>query len=492
VTGSFRWRLVLRFTGTMTAALVAISVVSLLSLRWVLDREVEASIMSVASIQASSVTDAPDGQMRFHEWELTPREAESVRNLIRYAQIWDAGGRSLHRSRFMTRDLPLDSSALRRASAGEVVWDEGAFRGDEIRSVYYPLRRFGPQHEDHVLQVAAPLTARNEMLVRVAVFLAGITALVILGSGFGSWWLAGSVVRPVHEVIDQAEAIEAGSLDRGISAYADTLEYRRLVQVLNSMLDRIRSAFEAQRRFTADASHELRSPLTAMRGELEVALRRERSAEEYRATLESALEEVMRLTRITEDLLTLARSDAGAIAPHRERTDLEDVVRRVVDRLDSTAAAREVRVVVDVPSDLSAEVDPDLVGRLLWNLVENGVEHTPPGTTVEIEARRVAGELRIEVRDDGPGLGPDPPRVFERFRRLDEVRTPGARGAGTGLGLSIVQAVAEAHGGSVSAENRRGGGARFVATLPADGRDAAASEETPHPARRDDSSVSPR
>ncbi|NIP59282.1 MAG: HAMP domain-containing protein, partial [Gemmatimonadetes bacterium] len=483
MTGSFRWRLVLRFTGTMTAALVAISVVSLLSLRWVLDREVEASIMSVASIQASSVTDAPDGQMHFHEWELTPREAESVRNLIRYAQIWDADGRSLHRSRFMTRNLPLDTVALQRASAGEVVWDEGRFRDDEIRSVYYPLRRFGPQHEDHVLQVAAPLTARNQMLLRVGVFLAGITALVVLGSGFGSWWLAGSVVRPVHEVIDQAEAIEAGSLDRGISAYADTQEYRRLVQVLNSMLERIRGAFEIQRRFTADASHELRSPLTAMRGELEVALRRERPAEEYRATLESALEEVMRLTRITEDLLTLARSDAGAIVPHRERTDLEVLVRRVVDRLEPTAAARENRVVVDVPSDLTADVDPDLVGRLLWNLVENGIKHTPPGTTVEVEAQRVGGELRIEVRDDGPGLGPEPERVFERFRRLNQARTPGSVDAGTGLGLSIVNAVAEAHGGRVAAGNRPEGGARFEVSLPADGRETAAPEEATEPAR---------
>ncbi len=220
-----------------------------------------------------------------------------------------------------------------------------------------------------------------------------------------------------------------------------------------------------------------------MRGELEVALRRERPAEEYRATLESALEEVMRLTRITEDLLTLARSDAGAIVPHRERTDLEVLVRRVVDRLEPTAAARENRVVVDVPSDLTADVDPDLVGRLLWNLVENGIKHTPPGTTVEVEAQRVGGELRIEVRDDGPGLGPEPERVFERFRRLNQARTPGSVDAGTGLGLSIVNAVAEAHGGRVAAGNRPEGGARFEVSLPADGRETAAPEEATEPAR---------
>lgn len=463
---SLRSRLVLRFTGTMAAALVAISVVSLLTLRTILDQELNASIMNVASIQAASVVDSPDGEMHFHEWELTPEEAESVRSLLRYHQVWGGDGESLLRSRYMYADLPLDTAALEAAVQGEITWTEGSFQGSSIRSVYYPLERFGPEHGQHVLQVAAPLTARNQMLVRVGVFLGAITLLVVVGAGFGSWWLAGSVVRPVHEIIDQVEAIEAGSLEQGISAYADTSEYHRLVQVLDSMLDRIHGAFDAQRRFTADASHELRSPLTAMRGEIELALRRERNREEYREVLESNLEEVLRLTRLTEDLLTLARSDAGAIVPRRRRTDIAELVRRTIGRLKGEAEARQVRLESDVPEDLEVAVDPDLLGRLVWNLVDNAVKHTPPGTRVEVVADRTDGALQIEVLDDGPGLGPDANRIFERFHRLDQARTPHSEDVSTGLGLSIVRSVAEAHGGAVRAENRPGVGARFVVRIP--------------------------
>ncbi|HSR40965.1 MAG TPA: hypothetical protein VLL48_02305, partial [Longimicrobiales bacterium] len=222
---SFRVQLALRFTLAMALAVSAISVASVLTLRSVLDEELEATILNVASIQAASVTDQPGGVMEFHEWELTPDEAASVRDLIRYAQVWGEGGRSLLRSRFMTTDLPVDREALRQAAEGELVWRDQIFQGMPVRSLYYPLARFGPAHERHVLEVAAPLVARNDMVRRLTLFFAGLSLAVVLASFAGSWWLAGRAVRPVHEVIDQAEAIGAGSLDRRIRAWADTREY---------------------------------------------------------------------------------------------------------------------------------------------------------------------------------------------------------------------------------------------------------------------------
>ena len=182
--------------------------------------------------------------------------------------------------------------------------------------------------------------------------------------------------------------------------------------------------------------------------------------------LESTLEEVLRLTRLTEDLLTLARSDAGAIAPRRCSTDIGELVRSTIRKLGVRASEREVRLETRLEDDLTAQVDPDLVGRLLWNLLDNAIDHTVPGTRVEVSARSADGALRIDVVDDGPGLGPDVERIFERFHRLDQARTPGGEASGTGLGLSIVRAVAEAHGGSVSAENRPEGGARFTVRIP--------------------------
>jgi two-component system OmpR family sensor kinase len=446
---------------------------TVLSLGRVLDEELEASILAVASIQAASVTDSPDGAMVFHEWELTPTEATSVQDLIRYAQVWDDSGRSLLRSQFMTADLPVDRHALEAASAGGLVWGEGVYQGMPVRVLYYPLSRFGMAHEGHVLEVAAPLVARNEMVQRLAVVLALLTLAMTGVAWVGGGWLAGRAVRPVHEIIDQAEGLGAGSLDRRLSAWADTREYRRLVEVLNTMLGRIERAFDAQRRFTADASHELRSPLTALRGEMEVALRRERSPDEYRAVLSSSLEEVDRLGDITAKLLILARSDAGALTPQREAVDGAEVVGRIVERLRPMAATAGVEVTLSHAPSVEAVVDAGLLGQAAWNLVENAVKHAPRGTAVQVELRAGRdGGVALEVRDRGPGLGPEPERVFERFFRADPARTrgeapggPGEVGAGTGLGLAIVRAIARAHGGTVSAANRAGGGARVTLVL---------------------------
>ena len=462
---SFRLQLALRFTATMAVGAVVITVASLVTLKTVLDREVDSSLAAVASIQAASVTDAPDGSMRFHEWELTPSEADSLQDLVRYAQIWQEDGVSLLRSRYMTADLPLDEEALQRSAEGELVRADAVFQGIPIRSLYYPLERLGAAHHRHVLQVSAPLNARNAMLRRVAAYLALISALVVGGSFAGSWWLAGRALRPVREITGQAEEIEARSLKRGISAYSDTAEYHRLVQVLNSMLSRLQGSFDAQRRFTADASHELRSPLTAMRGELELALRRERDPEEYRRVIGSTLEEAVRLSRMAEDLLTLARTDAGAVKAHTTPVDVAQLVGDVAERLRTTAMARDVTVRVDAVGDTSAVADADMLGRAAWNLLDNATRHAPPGSTVDVRVEGNGDRVTLEVLDRGPGLGHTPPdQVFERFFRADASRSVEG---GTGLGLAIVKAIAEVHHGTVEAGARPGGGARFVLRIPA-------------------------
>lgn len=463
---SFRVQLAVRFTAAMTVAVVLISAASLWTLRVTLDQELNAAILNVASIQAASLVDSPDGAMHFHEWQLTPEEAVSVRDLIQYAQVWSEGGRSLLRSQFMTADLPLDGAALRQASEGDLVWREQVFGGRAVRSVYYPLGRFGPPHDRHVLQVAAPLAPRDEMVVRLAVFFAALAGVVLVGSAAGGWWLAGRAVRPVHDVIDQAEEVGAGSLDRRIQAWSDTREYHRLVEVLNTMLTRIQHAFDTQTRFTADASHELRSPLTALRGEIEIALRKQRSSSEYREVLESNLEEILRLSRITEDLLTLARADAGALSPRWETVEPDAFAARVTDRFRRAAEESGVELEVETAETGPLIIDPGLVGQIVWNLVDNGLKFTPRGGRVDVHLNRTSDGLHIVVEDTGPGLGDDPERLFDRFYRADAARTPGGDTPGTGLGLAIVHAIVEGLGGSLEASNRREGGARFDVVVP--------------------------
>jgi len=467
---SFRAQLAYRFTAAMALATGLVAVVGYLALRSVLDRQIEASLLSIASIQASALTDDPTGGMHLHEWDLSPEEASSLRDLNRYVQVWSETGESLIRSRYLTDDLPLDRASLARAIAGAIVWHEDTLAGTHVRSLYYPLGRMGPSHAPHVLQVAAPLEARHRTLYLVRLFLAAVLVMVVGGSFLGSWWLADRAVRPVHEIIDQTEDIGTGTLGRRIRTHADTREYQRLVGVLNTMLDRIDAGFDAQRRFTGDASHELRSPLTALRGELELALRRERDPDEYRRVIASALEETERLSDLAADLLTLARSDAGVMQPRMVPVDLGDRVAECLGRVRGQAEAKNIELRLSAPLPVEALCDPGLLDRLVWNLLDNAIKFTTPGGRVEVSLRSEEEDIVLEVSDTGPGIREDmQARIFERFQRADVSRSSTD---GTGLGLAIVEAIVEAHGGRVTAENRPTGGARFRVWFPASGTGA--------------------
>jgi len=300
-----------------------------------------------------------------------------------------------------------------------------------------------------------------------------LTGVVIVGTGatlVGAWWLAGSAVRPVYEITEQATRIAPGTLDQRIAAHAETDEYRGLVAVLNRMLERLDQAFRNERRLTADMSHELRSPLTALRGEIEVALRAERNARDYQRVLHSALEEIDRLTEMSEDLLLITRADAHLLQAHRVPTDVDAIVEGVVEALQPRIDERELAVDCRFASDATpVVVDPELVTRLVQQLLDNAVKFTPPGGRVRVATAPLNGDrgIQIVVEDTGPGLGPELlPHVFEPFFRADQARS---RGTGTGLGLAMVAAIARLHGGSAHAANvaDRGTGARFEIDLPA-------------------------
>ncbi len=468
MTRSFRDLLAFRFALITTLGMAVGVAGTFLILRRSLDGELNANILNVAAIQAAALTDAATGEMHFHEWDLTPDEAASIRELVRYAQVWSGEGESLLRSQYMTGDLPRTSDALGMAVGGQLVWDESTFEGVPIRSVLYPLERLGNVHEEHVLQVAAPLGPRNAMLQRAAVAGVILMLLAALGSILGGRWLADRMIHPVSEIIDETEAVGGGTLRRRIGAHADTREYQRLVQVLNRMLDRIETAFEAQRRFTADASHELRSPLTVMRGELDLALRKDRSPGEYREALVSAREEVFRLSRIVEGLLVLARSDSGAIEPRLERADLSALALGAVERVSPEATSRSIDIEVKAPVPVEGAFDPDLVAQLAANLVENAVRYVDEGGKVMVSAIDGGAEALLVVEDSGSGIpAGSEEAIFERFWRADPSRTQAHGYQGTGLGLAIVKVIAEAHGGSVSASNDSElGGARFEVRLP--------------------------
>ena len=460
---SLRFELSSRYAATVALGITLVAVIGYFALRDTLDRQINASLISVASIQAASVTDDPTGEMHFHEWDVTAEEAASLGDLNRYAQIWSESGESLLRSQYLTRDLPTDERALAEATDGQVTLSEGQLGAERIRSIYYPLGRLGESHEQHILQVSAPLSARDRTMRTAGLFLIGIAILVSAGSFLGSWWLAGKTVRPVNEIIAQAEKIKGVKPDQRISAYAETMEFASLVHVLNTMLSRIEGAFTAQRRFTADASHELRSPLTALRGELELALRRDRTEEEYRRAIGSALEEATRLSEVTADLLTLARSDAGVMSIRREAVDIGERIREALERLEGRLEEKQLTAAIIIEPGSTGVFDAKMIDQLIWNLLDNAVKYTDRGGTITMSASPSGGSLVLEVSDTGPGIPEELlGHVFERFSRVDESHSA----EGTGLGLSIVRAIALAHGGFVTAENVDRGGALFRVSIP--------------------------
>lgn len=251
-------------------------------------------------------------------------------------------------------------------------------------------------------------------------------------------------------------------------------ELRRLVAAFNALLDRLRRLHASQQRFLADAAHELRTPLTILRGEIQVALRKDREPDRYRAILRSNLEEVLRLARLTDGLLALARADAGEVLASLQPFCLAALCRDLAGKLQPVADKSGVLLRCEAPPQASLVGDPVALERVLVNLAENAIRHSAEGDTVVLRVRSDGGigPIVVEVEDQGPGIAPEHlPRLFDRFYRVDSARNRAAGGAG--LGLAMVKALVEAHGGRVEVRSELGAGSTFVVELPRDGAGAA-------------------
>jgi signal transduction histidine kinase len=276
------------------------------------------------------------------------------------------------------------------------------------------------------------------------------------------WVLVGRVLRPVEAIRAEVDRISAGDLDRRVPEPPTADEIARLAHTMNAMLERLAVAADRQRRFVADAAHELRSPLARMRAELEVDEAHPETADPT-ATAAGVLAETTTLQRLVDDLLLLARGDAGALEQrHRATVDLDEVVHRGVATF---RAAGESRLDVGPVTPVQVDGDADQLQRVVGNLLDNAVRHARDRITVTLR-EEPGGWAELVVADDGPGVPPvDHERMFERFTRLDEARS--ARDGGAGLGLAIARDIAERHGGSVAIDPDGAPGARFVLRLPA-------------------------
>jgi signal transduction histidine kinase len=312
------------------------------------------------------------------------------------------------------------------------------------------------------LVLARSIGSREEALDHLLTDFLVAGPLLLLLASLAGYGLAAAALRPVEAMRLRAEAISAAIPGRRLPVPRSKDEISRLATTLNDMLGRLEAAFAHERRFVADASHELRTPLALLRTELELALRRPRSASELERAVRSAAEETERLSQLAEDLLLIARSDQGRLPIRRTRIPATDVLQVVADRFARRAEDHGQTIVVDA-GEPEIDADPVRVEQALGNLVDNALAHD--ARTVRLWARTGAdGLVELHVTDDGRGF-PETfvAQAFDRFTRADEARGRG----GTGLGLAIVDLIARAHGGSTGAANRPEGGADVWLAVPA-------------------------
>jgi len=283
----------------------------------------------------------------------------------------------------------------------------------------------------------------------------------------GGYWTSRRALSPVDAISLAAQQINPRNLSSRITVPDTGDELQRLSETLNAMLGRVDAAMQKVTQFTADASHELRTPITIMRTRAELALRRLRTESEYRETIAQLHAELVRTSQLVDNLMLLARADAGADLIQLEELDLLDLIRRVVSRAAPLAEERGVSLRANLPQSNAVwiEGDSQLLGRLFLQLIDNAVKYTPPPGYVSIEVVDLEKTTRVAVVDTGIGITEtDLPHIFDRFYRADKTRSRESGGAG--IGLSIGRWIAEAHLGSLNVESRSGIGSKFFVILP--------------------------
>jgi heavy metal sensor kinase len=359
-----------------------------------------------------------------------------------FCVVYRANG-SLHGH---TAELALASIPTLPPNLGDRYEYDADLPGIGRQRVMAERQRLGGQ--EYVVLLLAPLESVDAHLasMRTVLLTSGLVVLLLLG--VLAYWLARKALAPVTRLRRSLDAISADHLDQRLAMPNPDDELGLLAQTINAMITRLDRSFAEVRRFTADASHELRTPLTALRSEVEVALRKQLSTPEHLQLLGSLLEELGRMTRLTDQLLVLSRRDAGVEHFESAPLDLGGLVAEVIDTMQPIADSKEVQLKVDAQEDVQALGDKGRLRQVFINLLDNALKYTPEGgtVTVRVEKRNLAGTVTVE--DTGIGIPKEHvPYVFDRFYRVDKARTR-AEG-GTGLGLSIAQSIVKAHGGTI-------------------------------------------
>lgn len=455
-----RWRLTLWYTLLLAVILAIFSGTLYVGLRAQLYASLDEQLLNQAALAMVQVRVANG----------TPAMDTSVPRVLDgeyLLRLLDLDGQAIVDAGSHPGGLPPDPAAVRLALSGLTAYSNAADEdGETIRVVSVPVR--GPGDEPPVvglLQIGLDRNEIDEPLNGLVTAFALASPLVLLLAAGAGYLLAGRALAPVATITRLAANIGADDLGARLNLDLPDDELGQLAQTFDAMLARIEDAFERQRRFAGDAAHELRTPLSVMRSQVDLALAKPRTAAEYEEALREVDVDLERLSELVGTLLTLARADAGRLAPDRSLFDLADTVSLVIEHYTAPASAAGITLRSETtPAPLLA--DEDLIVQLLVNMLENALAHTAAGGSVTVGCRSSNGQVRIWVADSGAGIATEhQPRIFDRFYRVDSGRTR-TRG-GSGLGLSICRTIVEAHGGTIFVTSEIGQGARFDMILPA-------------------------
>ncbi len=367
-----------------------------------------------------------------------------------YYIVWLRDGSELSRSASAASDVSRPDPISRQVPAVR------------LRGTNREFYQFTPPGE--CILVGRSIGPELASLRRLALVLSALGSIVMVLGLAGGWWLATRAIRPIGDISAAAATIAGGNLSHRINTENTDNELGELATVLNSTFARLEGAFARQQQFTADASHELRTPIAVILSQTQATLARERNSAEYRETLEACQRAAQRMRRLTESLLALARLDAGQESLKRERIDLSQTVRESLELLRPLAEDRHIRIHSELATT-ECLGDSERLAQVISNLLSNAILHNTSDGEVRVVTRRENDSALLVVADTGPGIpAEDLPRIFERFYRADKSRT-GATG-GTGLGLAICKAIVAAHGGSIDVACPASGGATFTVRLP--------------------------
>jgi heavy metal sensor kinase len=475
---SLRFKLTVWYVLILGILLISFSSFLYFTLSKSLYRDVDNKLRSLAELIASESA-SPLSNFGFGNIDQTLEATMNLKPIGKFIQVLDESGQIGRKSDNLKNvQLPISLNALKNASKGIMTFEtSSSLSNTPLRIVTLPVVE--NNHISRIVQVASSLEDVEDALNTLFIILMITVPSALIVASLGGQFLANKALKPVDHITQTARMITSKNLNQRIKVPKVKDEISRLIETFNEMISRLDQSFQQIKQFTADVSHELKTPLTILKGEVEVTLRKQRESREYEEILNSNLEEINRVSQIVDDLLLLAKADLGEARLNKKDVDLTEILNEVVAQVDILAQRKNIRVeTTNHHGDVHILADPLRIRELLLNLIENGIKYTEDGGFVrvallkefqsspsEIGPEREGGFVKIVVSDTGIGIAKeDQERVFNRFFRADKARSREL--GGSGLGLSICKWIVEAHRGEIAVESDLGKGSSFIVKFP--------------------------